>query len=883
MRGITLLLACVLLTSGTRAQDNDVFYSVRVGGLPSLQGELPADLGRLRDGVIARAILDGPGEAYLSDPTPFDSATLRNARILVRAPSGKDVTGLLALPGAKLKFRIPASTPTTVERDFTVAKRAFVRHMIDRGFAGTGHWRHLRNELAGEREIDENAAIPLRGRRTEYANTYELLTGGRAVAENLQLRRGLAAGERDEATVPLDTLAGITVQEFDWSQYPVDADLAADPLAARIPHDQHAIFFPSFDAMVKTLDAAEKHATPALQTIEANAADARTREKYERQLCLRTDALARLLGPKLVDSVAFTGSDPFLREGTDVAVLFQAKDPAALDALLKANRIRNAGDAKASEREIGGVNVHGLEGAHRVVRSFQFRLDDAVVVSNSLAQVEKLAAKGESIADLDEYRFFRTRYKAGDETAFVVVTDAAIRRWCGPKWRIAMSRRVRAAAVLAALEAEQAEAMAKGEGTGAVLPNDFKDIDGGRITLTERGASSSIYGNTRFLTPIAELDFTHATKAEADGYKRWRDTYQSNWSRYFDPIAMQLKLTDDRIFADVTVMPLIVASEYNTFVRFAGDSKLRPGAGDPHDDALFCFAFAFDHESQAAKTFGNFFPSWPGIQPRTNPLRWIGEAISFSIDRDPVFEEARKSGDAEEFLEKNIHRLPVVFHVDVVDPLVAGLFLGGLRMMLENTAPGYTKWTNRKHGDVEYVQIEAGERMDDEMQEFKLRYATLKGALVMGVNEEVFHRAIDRHRAERKSEYEWLGDHIGARAHRDVFRALESLAGDDGYRGELQTRAWKNIPILDEWRRLFPGRDAVALHEKLTGIRLVCPGGGRYVWNDEWKTHESTVFGHAGDPKRGPEDVLPFPDYTTAEFGVTFEKEGIRARAAIRK
>ena len=109
------------------------------------------------------------------------------------------------------------------------------------------------------------------------------------------------------------------------------------------------------------------------------------------------------------------------------------------------------------------------------------------------------------------------------------------------------------------------------------------------------------------------------------------------------------------------------------------------------------------------------------------------------------------------------------------------------------------------------------------------------------------------------------------------------MAGDDGYRRQLQGRAWKNIPILNEWKRLFPNRDPVELHAKLTGIRLVCPAGGKYVWNDRWKTYESSVFGHCAEPKHGPEDCLPFEGWTWGNFGVTLEKEGVRARASITK
>ena len=75
----------------------------------------------------------------------------------------------------------------------------------------------------------------------------------------------------------------------------------------------------------------------------------------------------------------------------------------------------------------------------------------------------------------------------------------------------------------------------------------------------------------------------------------------------------------------------------------------------------------------------------------------------------------------------------------------------------------------------------------------------------------------------------------------------------------------------------------MAVHERITGLRLVCGAGGKLVWNDEWKTYEATAFGHPGAPKHGPADVLPFQGWKWGEFGVTFEKEGLRARARLTK
>ena len=44
----------------------------------------------------------------------------------------------------------------------------------------------------------------------------------------------------------------------------------------------------------------------------------------------------------------------------------------------------------------------------------------------------------------------------------------------------------------------------------------------------------------------------------------------------------------------------------------------------------------------------------------------------------------------------------------------------------------------------------------------------------------------------------------------------------------------------------FPDRDPVAVHREVWGVTLVCPGGGKYVWNAKYGTMESTVYGHPG-------------------------------------
>ena len=81
-----------------------------------------------------------------------------------------------------------------------------------------------------------------------YDSTYDLFSGGRALSENLQLERLLAPAGANATLVALSSLTGITVREMDWKALLQERKPAFDPLAAHIPFDQHALFFPSFEA-----------------------------------------------------------------------------------------------------------------------------------------------------------------------------------------------------------------------------------------------------------------------------------------------------------------------------------------------------------------------------------------------------------------------------------------------------------------------------------------------------------------------------------------------------------------------------------------------------------------------------------------------------------
>jgi len=117
---------------------------------------------------------------------------------------------------------------------------------------------------------------------------------------------------------------------------------------------------------------------------------------------------------------------------------------------------------------------------------------------------------------------------------------------------------------------------------------------------------------------------------------------------------------------------------------------------------------------------------------------------------------------------------------------------------------------------------------------------------------------------------------------RKMLDLVSVMSHEDGQL-EIKIRAWSNLPILNEWKRLYPDRDPVELHECVWKIRPICPGGGRYVWNDKYQTMESTVYGHPGEPKKGPTAAIALDQFSSGDFGLTFENQGLRARVSLEK
>lgn len=952
MNLLRVSLACVVAGLCTlRARADDAFFRVPLSDIKIEQGELPAGGAAPRwdliDVLRPYAVLDGPGEAFVTSQAATDVLgsqgwvnrwSTQTGILAARAPAGKPLTGWMFVPNDEwtalvpLKFSLePQKASPEARNDFYRAMAAHYEALQQGGAPGTA-WFRYQADLA-RRELGSDEARQRRpNRRTpggsDLDETYDLFTGGRAVSENLQLDRDLPPEPNQdrpapEATVPVDSLEGITVQAMDWTKLLESAGGQTNPevLAAAIPADQHAVFLPSFDALAACLDEVKKSGLPVFRTLSPRSEDARLIDRYERQLGLSLGTVTRMLGPRMVRAVAITGSDPYFPTGTDLAILFDSPNAKALHdvVLAQVRLVSNApspdGKPPAAQKrdgEIDGVKYAGTVSDDRSVSSYVAIVGDAVVVTNSLQQLRALvrvkSGSAPSLASLPEYRFFRARYPAAsaDQTGFLFISDPTIRRWCGPTWRIGASRRLRAAAILADLTATHLQELVTGVSAPDPIKSDIPMRTIGDLALTPTGVQSAVYGVPPFLTPIAELDIKEVTKSEAAAYKRWRDTYQQNWSWAFDPIGTSFSIAPQRLSADLTVMPLILGTDYRTWLTFIQGVSIEAGAGDPHG-AIAHGIVAMNVQSQAVQQ-ASTFALMMAPQVKVDPLGWLGHSVALYADPDPFWAQMLDAPDAKKFFEERIYDIPVGLHAEVDSPLKLTAFLAALRAYLDQSAPGMTAWETRTHNDQPYVTVGLSEtsraqaRGNSGFDRLKIHYAATPRALIVSPNEDVLKRALDRQAASpaptkegsvpakdapapakdgaKAADRPWLGSSMCYQFTREGLEIMQG-PGRESYRKLLQHRSWANLWILNEWKRLFPTQDPVQVHEKHWGVRPICPAGGQYVWNEKLKTMESTVCGHPADPKDPPPDLGPLGSVLSGNFGLSFENNGLRARAVL--
>jgi len=817
-------------------EDPANYYKIRVGDL-EIEGARPefieSNSNRFaREHMWPYVAMDG-GYAYVSR---LD----RTSDIVVRSMQQGELSGTLFWPKQdwsgmeKFRFRIPAITERDLWRaDFYRREKQYFSDLAKSQVAGR-YWFAYRVRQAEKVLGAEGSKPTASNQRTMRVDNLALFTGRRAIDENLDLRTRLdPQAESSEETIPLTALRGITVESIDWKTYLPEDDPKLDRLARHVPEDHLAVFFPNLGQAINVLQTSNQFVRPISWSTNSETEDPQFINKYLAQLRIPLDQLAGSELANSIDEIAIVSSDPYWQDGTAVAVLFHTGRAKELERLIVADQRLTTDSKSLLQAQVIGRDVF--------------------VVSNSNSLVQQIIRPGGTfLSDLDEYRFFRQRYQKDSEheSAFIVLTDSAIRKWCSPAWRIGQARRRQAAALMAALQSEQLE--------GVPSKNSIQHEFLGGVTFPDGIVHSEKFGTLAFMRPIAELGMANATTAEVRAYDQWRRQYENQWRR-FDPIAIQIQLQENQFETDLTVMPLRAGSIYRRWIQSARQQVLGPSDGDRHADAMV-----------------------HAIMPSRGMMIFNqADYMEFFLDESPVWQELAQAKDPHEFARSIDYDFPVVVSAQFAEEHLATRFHEMVRTFL-GSLTGQNKWTQQSHREIQYEQMLYRMGYQDDADQCNIYMLKHKARVVATLNQKAMHRLIDRMLDDPAIPQltPWAGDHIGLKITPEAMQIL-SIINSVPMVERLQERSWSNLPILNEWKRMYPDEDPLEVHQRLWATKLICPAGGEYVWNDTWKSMESTATGHPARPKLPVDPRALLPDFQSLDAGITFEPEGLRGKSII--
>jgi hypothetical protein len=469
------------------------------------------------------------------------------------------------------------------------------------------------------------------GNRRHQVDLFSLFTGAHAVQESLQLdamrgesrRRGgpaairpVAPGQdadkaeqerraaeekRRKESIDIGTLTGPTIKSHPWKKLLVGKKPEVSGLSRYVPEDYYFAEFRSLNKLIEAMEVSDLWGTHLFSQAVREARTQNVGEHLKTQLVVETAPLLRPFYDLVVEEVAIAGSDLFVREGSDMTVLFKLKQPEVFQARMDeflANAAKAHPDAKRTTGEYQGIAYVQLATPDRAVNVFSaYPAADLHVRSNSKVAFRRIldAFKGKGadgkpvrrLGESDEFAYLRTLLPRGkDEDGFVYLSDPFIRRLMGPAVKLTEQRRMLCynhlrmighASLLYRTEFGKPPASLVDLANTQCAPGVFGQRqlacpDGGQYTLSKDGMTGvcSHHGHAHQLTPCCEVLVDKVNGVEADDYKAFLEDYNQYWGQYFDPIAIRIQITPRRYRLETVVLPLIGNSIYTGLAATLG-------------------------------------------------------------------------------------------------------------------------------------------------------------------------------------------------------------------------------------------------------------------------------------------------------------------------
>lgn len=433
----------------------------------------------------------------------------------------------------------------------------------------------------------------------DFAGFFELTSGATAIETALQQETmkhegmGVCSGERK---VPVSTLKGPEIKPHDFKKMMGDRKVPDAPKsAALVPNDWAYATFPSINQALDFFDYMNDWGGSVLKMASVDSETGDMKDRIMTALGLKVNKMMRPFYGLAVGEFALAASDPYVIEGTDLAVWMEVRSFALFDKNTKSNldKIREEiPGCKDGTVQIEGVEVAFTKSADGRVSSYRARIGDyAVFASSEIAMKQILACsakKAKSVSENLDFQYLLTmNYKP--ECGYFYIGDDFVCKMIDPAFKIAELRRVTCWSemkiVRYALSAYKLENGGKSAPLDAVIAGKFLNRmpecpDNGAYTLDpETGdVACFVHGHINALTHISAIPVVNVTSIEASLFREFADNYYNYYRHYIDPIGISIDVTKG-VCLNVMILPILEEDAYRELLKFSGGKAVELSVG----------------------------------------------------------------------------------------------------------------------------------------------------------------------------------------------------------------------------------------------------------------------------------------------------------------
>lgn len=787
-----------------------------------------------------------------------------------------------------------------------------------------------------EQQTRRRAGLPTRaeeaGMRRDWTDPsrerFALASGALAIQEALQLDRMTTAPVAAAPTIPIADIKPVRIASHDYDKMRGESQPVDTPLSRLAPADNWYLRFASVSKLLELADFADRWGSSLLRLATASGQDFGVRRHLLTQLCLSDGPAVRALGPAVIGEVAFTGSDAYLRLGSDVTALFAVKNRVLFTAAMEPfiQQALTAG-AVRDTITVGSLQVERIRTPDRRISCSRAWIGDVCLYSNSDAALSRISAAAAgtlpALADAPDFKFIRATvfpYAADAEDGLLFLSDAFVRRSVSPGLRIAQLRRLQAYTSLKLIaNARMLYGWDRGPGQptladlesgGFLTPADLVDSLGTDFSLDPRtGIASGPSGSLPFMRPLIETPVETATEAERDAYITFRNQYRSYWQRFIDPVAIRIGV-GPTITLETHILPLIDLSEYKSLQDFAGGPPITVEPAKFSPNTLFRLVTKLGPGQMRRSMI-----TWAGAFSGTNATSdWLGDWATFWVeDSDSLAALVRGAyGQSQDFDgPMDFFRASIVGGVHVRNKLSLATFLVGLRAVIDQSAPNtviYTTLEPRAGVTIVKVSPDPGGDLASELSrqaerdqdkpplEPALYYATIGDGFFLATQQASLDRLIDAQApadpkaapaAPLPSDSANFFLYAAPGAVGSSRPALGAILESQALRASMSNLA--HLELLGRCA-LLEGRDPAHAGPAFLGFRPVDPDGGSYSFDAATGIARSTSHGTRWVPLAQPGPlpaISPLADLLerlkTISAALRFTEDGLETTVRIRR